>query len=418
MLALINDHRSLLADHDFSFVATSPMLYHCHHYNLFFDQTIDDALGPERGIQVRTQAAYEASSQFLNAFISALPPTSPEERLDLANTVFSALGQGTLELDVSPTGGKAIGRNLHYGFAWREKYGSHIKRYHPADAVAAGYIAAAIEAAFGMPLGTVECRETSCMAMGGSRDHCAFEVTEADDSSAVFGVTRQDIAEAIPRSFKGLRDDEIAATASRLREFLAGVSGDSRGLMETFGNLLTFQMANYYNHCANRALDIITREKPAALEPAKDLLRESGHLCGFHTFGGILTSPEWDALFGPVRGEPIEIIDGCLAIARALGFGHWTLEAYEPQKTLILRSPATYESAYRKAAYEEEEGSFCHMYQGAALGMMQLAHRVPWQARPRLSNSMYLELRQDVPWKVQETHCVAAGNSVCRVVVG
>jgi hypothetical protein len=415
MQELMNENLSRLEEHDFSFVAGSPMVYHCHHYNLFFDQTVDDAVGPDRGIQVRTLGAYEAASQFLNALIGAIPPTSPEERLDLAASVFSAMGHGKLDLQVSPDGGVATGHNLHYGFAWREKYGSHIRRQHPADAFAAGFIAAATEAAYGLPFGSVECHEKQCIATGG--DQCTFQVTPSGQTKTAFGVTQEDILGTLPKSFKGLHEDHIEKVVRGLRDFLSSVSGDSRGLVEAFGVLVTQHFANYYNHCANRSLDIIQSEKPEAIEVARELFRESGHQCGFHTFGGILTSPEWEALVAPLTGDPLEVITGSLAIARALGFGHWALESYEPNKSLIFRSPATYESVYRKASYPLGDAGCCYLYQGAGLAVMQLAHRLNWVEKPQLSNNLYLELRQGVPWTVNESHCVAKGNAMCRVVV-
>ncbi len=415
MQELMNENLSRLEEHDFSFVAGSPVVHHCHHYNLFFDQTVDDAVGADRGTKVRTLAAYEASSQFLNSLIGAIPPTSPEERIDLAMSVFSAMGHGNLEFNVSPDGGKAVGRNLHYGWAWKEKYGSHIRRQHPADAFAAGYIAAATEAAFGLPFGSVECKELDCIAVGS--ETCTFEVSLSGQTRTAFGVTQEDILGTLPKSFKGLHEDHIDKVAQGLREFLASVRGDSRGLIEAFGVLVTQQFANYYNHCANRSLDIIQNEKPEAIEVARELFRESGHQCGFHTFGGILSSPEWEALVAPLTGDPTEIITGSLAISRALGFGHWALESYEPNKSLIFRSPATYESVYRKTAYPIGDAGCCYLYQGAGLAVMQLAHRLDWTSKPQLSNNLYLELRQGVPWTVNESHCVSKGNAMCRVVV-
>lgn len=415
MLSVINDNLSLLEAHDLAFINGSPTVYHCHHYNLFFDQTVDDAVGVDRGIEVRTQAAYEASSQFLNALISSMPPTTPEERLEIASSVFSSMGHGKLDLQVGPDGGTVYGYNLHYSFAWKEKYGAHIKRQHPADAFAAGFIAAATEAAYGLPFGSVECNEAGCLAMGHER--CQFDVVPSGQTRSAFGVTKEDILGTIPKSFKGLHEDHISKVADGLRDFLASVSGDNRGLVEAFGVLVTQQLSNYYNHCTSRSLDIIQSEKPEAIEVARELFRECGHQCGFHTFGGILSSPEWEALVGPLTGDPMEIITGSLAISRALGFGHWSLESYEPNKSLIFRSPATYESVYRKAAYPLGDSGCCYLYQGATLAVMQLAHRLNWNEKPVLSNNLYLELRQGVPWTVDESHCVAKGNAMCRVVV-
>ena len=45
---------------DLMSLAGVPVIYHCHHFNLFLDQTIDDALGPVEGPKVRFEAAREA----------------------------------------------------------------------------------------------------------------------------------------------------------------------------------------------------------------------------------------------------------------------------------------------------------------------------------------------------------------------
>src|SRR5690606_17830224 len=119
----------------------------------------------------------------------------------------------------------------------------------------------------------------------------------------------------------------------------------------------------------------------------------------------------------PRTADPAAIVKGALAIARAMGYGHWVLESYEPEKSLVLRSPSTYESAYRKLAYPADERGSCFVFQGAALATMQLAHGVPWAENPALTGSLYRTLAKTSRWQVDETHCVAAGNSVCRVVV-
>lgn len=425
MLPLINDNRSQLAEHDYTFVTTSPALYHSHHFNLFFDQTIDDALGMDQGVAVRTRAAYEASSQFLNAVLSAMPPSTPEQRLSAARSLFTALGHGTLELDVSPQGGKAIGRALHYGTAWKQKYGDRIQRKHPADAFAAGYIAAATEAAFGLPLGTVECVESNCVAMsgtqggpGGAHGQCQFEVRRSEQEKSAVAVTRNDIAGRVPKSLEGMNEDAVERMARSLRNFVWDVDSDERGVMELFGDLLTLQLASYYNHCTNRMLDIIARDKPAVVDVARALLRECGQQCGFYTFGSILSSPEWDALVAPRSAEPEAVIQGALAISRAMGFGHWALEIYKPDKFLVLRSPSTYESVYRKLAYPVGGGGgCCYLFQGAAVSMMKFAESAPWAENSAWNPSLYSKFGEDKRWRVEETHCVAAGHSICRVVV-
>ena len=59
---IIVEHRSHLLGHGMNFVANIPTVFHCHHFNLFWDQTIDDALGHELSCRIRTAAAREVSS--------------------------------------------------------------------------------------------------------------------------------------------------------------------------------------------------------------------------------------------------------------------------------------------------------------------------------------------------------------------
>ena len=120
----IEDYRELLAEQSLTFLAGIPYVYHCHHYNLFHDQTIDDALGEAEGARVRTTAAHNAFRELLSAVFAAAGATTPAERISLATEVFAWMGQGRISLDVSSTGGRARSPSLHYGFAWREKYGA------------------------------------------------------------------------------------------------------------------------------------------------------------------------------------------------------------------------------------------------------------------------------------------------------
>src|SRR3954467_1650138 len=101
----IEDLRELLAEQSLTFLAGIPYVYHCHHYNLFHDQTIDDALGEEEGARVRTVAAHNAFRELLTAVFDKAEATTPAERINLASEVFAWMGQGRLTLDVTAAGG-------------------------------------------------------------------------------------------------------------------------------------------------------------------------------------------------------------------------------------------------------------------------------------------------------------------------
>ena len=163
---------------DLVFAGDAPVLYHCHHFNLFLDQTIDDALGVERGQALRTRAARDAAHHLLAGLSRNLGIETPAERIALAQTLFSMTGHGTLEIAAPDGAGEARGTYLHYGHSWVEKYGHLVKRRIPADAVAAGFAAGAVEVAYGLPAGSLHVREVECV---GLRDPaCRFEIERID----------------------------------------------------------------------------------------------------------------------------------------------------------------------------------------------------------------------------------------------
>ncbi len=414
MLERISAERSLMAQ-DFAFLGAAPMVLHCHHFNLFWDQTIDDALGTSLGIAVRTRAAREAYYELLSGLAESMALDPGEDRLALARTLFSATGQGRLTLPDEP-GGQALGEYLHYAHAWNEKYSKKLRRKHPADAVAAGFVAAALEVAFDLPRETLQVDETGCMVL--RDDVCRFEIKSGPESPLFPPVRRSDFEANAKPSFGGHYEGEIQQIATGLRNFAGTMHGDQRGLMQAFGLYVTEHPSTYYNRAGYDAYNQLARTAPQSLPVMKALLREAGHVCVFNTFGNILLSPEWEGLVGPLSGNIEETILDCAAIARALGFGHWTIHELRPNERLVMRSPGTYESMY----YAQREGrareSTCFVFQGAGIAIMQLAHRVPWTSRPQLTAEFYGELfRGGLPWRVEETSCVARGDAFCEAVV-
>ncbi len=416
MLPILNDFSTSLDSYDLAFIAGSPTVYHSHHFNLFFDQIIDDALGSELGTRVRTKAAYESSLQFLRSIFEELPPTTSTERLRIASAIFASMGQGRLSLQGSQLGGREVGHTLHHGFSWQEKYGAGARRSHGADAFAAGFIAAATETAYGLPGGSLECRERACVAMGAPE--CSFEVTRTGTTYRPRTISERDIADAVPRELDGLFEDRIRKMARAVRGFAGRVSCDERGLISAFGILVTHHLANYYNQCTARTLEITRREKSEALPALEDLFREAGMVGGVNTIGGILVSDEWSDLMAVQTGDPLEFITGGLAIARALGFGHWALEWYEPKKLLVIRAPATYESVYRRALSENgSPACACYLFQGVSLALMQLAHPLSLGQKLALMDGIRVRSSERRHWEVSESHCVARGDPLCRAVV-
>ena len=404
-----------IPSHDLKFLAGTPVVYHCHHFNLFLDQTVDDALG-EAGFELRRLAARRASAELLTPILAALP--TPVERIEKAKEIFSSMGHGKLNLTVSATGGEADSHSLHYGVTWREKYGSIVTSEKPVDAFAAGFVAAATALAFGLDPETMDAEETECLAL--RNDQCRFAIKPGTNARpAAPPVTETTVQPLLAPSTDGIGEAEIAQITDGLNTFLSGVQPDDRGLIQAFGVYVTLHLANYYNEISFAAAASCLETSEEMCEALEDLLRESGHVCVFNTFWGILVSPEWEGLVGPPRSEPEKIVIWCLAIARALGFGRWSLERFEPGKEMVLSTPNNYESVYYRLRHQSNGRPVEYFFQGAALAIMQLAHRVVWEERPVATEEGYARLFVDdeLPFVVEQTESASFGDARSVVTV-
>lgn len=414
----ISQLKSLMPGCDLTFFGGAPYVFHCHHYNLFHDQSVDDVLGEEAGFALRSRAAREAFRPLLAAVFDAAGATLPVERIELATQIFAALGHGRPSLSVSSDGsGVATGTHLHYGFAWREKYGKQVKRFDPVDAVAAGFAAAASELAHGLPPGSVEGTEVNCVAM--QHEQCRVSLSRVAPTPLAEPLAERMMADYVKPPQRGLWEDEVAAIADGLRGFLGGVAGDERGLVHAFNVFVTAHMANYYNETIFESVRALEERSPAVVGAAESLFREAGHVCVFNTFGNIILSPEWESMVEKPGDDPERIVMSCLAIARSLGFGHWLVPEMKVGERMVMRTTTNYEAPYYLHRYGRSAKPRCYITTGAALAIAVLAHRVKWSESPTLDQAYYDALfRGDgLGWEAEVTRDQTMGDEVTEIVV-
>ncbi len=405
-----------LPGQDMTFLGDTQYVYHCHHFNLFHDQTIEDALGEEKAFEVRSRAAQDAARQLLTDVVRKCGAETPAERLQLATALFPWMGQGSLELLSGEEGGKARGQYLHYSFAWREKYGSKIRRRFPIDAFAAGFAAAATEVAFDLPPGSLTSSEASCFVC--REPECSIELSRQEARPTPTPVSRNAIIDGVGAPSAGRNEDSIGQIAQGLKEFLIGIGGDQRGLVQGFGIYVTRHLAAYYNATAYDTIHAIEESSPASTPVVEELFGESGHVCAFYTCGNILLSPEWEAMVGPLKGEVEEVVSACVGICRALGFGHWTVEDLVPNERLVMRCSSNYEAPFYLERYGKSSKPRCYFFANAARAIMQLAHRVDWPSRPQLDEALYQSLfKTGLGWNMEQTACMSRGDDYCEVAI-
>ncbi len=414
-----------VAEHDLTFLAGVPYVFHCHHFNLFHDQTIDDVLGEEEGFRLRARVARDVFGGLLRRLCTRFDIQTPAEKAELAAELFAKMGQGRLPVVLhAGQGAEAQSATLHYGYTWHAKYGEKVRRLDPVDAVAAGVLAAVAECADGRGEGPPRWRgvETRCLAQRHAQCELRTEPEPPGTPLVRLPLVDEDALRSwhgkVPRD--GLDEELIARWAASLHEAACGLEPNEDGLLPVFNVFVTQHLAGYYNETGFAAVRRLEAIHPSVAEAAESLLREAGHVCVFNTFGNILLSDLWPQVAEPLSGDPQQIVRAGCAIARALGFGRWSLQEYLPGKRLVVHTHTNYEAPHWLARFGPDTKSRSYFMQGAVQAFMVLAERVQWAERPTLDQAFYDALFRSeggLGVRVEAPECLTKGDAATTVVV-
>lgn len=122
------------------------VVFHCHHYNVFLQRSIEDALGAD-AIELQREAAAEAARGMLTALFADAPGASLPDKLARAAALFGSLGFGRADVSgLSAMGGEVRVSPSHYAIGWSAKWGAPPG---PVDHFATGFFRGALCAATG-----------------------------------------------------------------------------------------------------------------------------------------------------------------------------------------------------------------------------------------------------------------------------
>lgn len=395
-------------------VAGEPVIFHCHHYNAALQQVIEDASGsiPTDDL-LRDVAAVVVHHQMTEAF----KDRAQADRLALAAEYFREAGFGRLDLTrAGADGGTVRLDDSHYGhgFRARKDWGA---RKTPGCHFAAGFVAGALAAAFDLPPASFRAIETACVIEG--KDHCTIEVTRATeprDLTAPLGPG--DVPETLPERPKSPRETPVdeAAILSALSKL--PLVGNEEGVLPAFDVYLSRHYANYYNGISFEFERLLTESNPALADAAAEVLIEAGHQCAFNTFGGIMKSPEWDAVVGPMLASHADWVFGMTAAVNALGWGRWTVTDLVEGERLVMRVDASYEANGYVSHYGVGDRPRCYLATGAAAGIMNLLFVGDITQKPTLDFAYYAKLFSgEGTFRGVEHKCRAKGDDCCEIEV-
>jgi hypothetical protein len=195
------------------------------------------------------------------------------------------------------------------------------------------------------------------------------------------------------------------------------MEGDERGLIQTHQVYVTRHLARYYAGIQADFYTFFLEHQRDLLPPAEALLLESAHVCVFHTFGNLLMDPEIQALAQGLT-TPEAYVFAASGVARALGFGNWSVGSLVPDQMLTLQAPSDYESLFFQVLPRGTSLPLFFM-PGAAAAIMNLVYVARIHEHPHLSYTSYAEMMLGNHGEIfhgETVHAVHRGDpwSECR----
>jgi predicted hydrocarbon binding protein len=374
--------------------ARSNIALHSHHYHFQLQYTLNLTDFIDGGALTREVARWAIAALLRNHFGDA--PADPARVLRFASALFQAMGFG--RLDVAGASNAATPVNM-YVDGWTPAYGYTKAKVGKCD-FPAGFIAAALEVAYGRPF-VVE--ETACKAHSapsstfGIRDGKELAAARRYDTAHVGGPAVATAPDGGARIAHNV--DEAAIMTAVLGLPLTG--DILTGLASKFGVLLNWTPQQYYS---GLEYEFITRlaDYDLGLErSAEELLFFDGEACALNTFHGITRSDEWRGLVKPMLARPGDAVVALAAVANCLGWGKAVVTDLVPGEGLTVELYGGQEGLGYRAMFGLSQKPRCYAFSGAVRALMEVF--LPGE----VVESKFGRFR------VEETQCVAMGAPHC-----
>lgn len=396
------------------------MLVSSQHYGLFLDRTVSDALGGE-GWAVCRQASFDSNHALLSSLVHELGIHGARERLDLAAELFQAMGQGQLTFNVTAEGGDAVGKSLHHGSGFCDKYSGRLRNKKAIDAYTAGFCAAAASLAYPSDWGLFESEEVECIARGDTL--CSFTLLRRSERHRPGEVVKRADLERLHPGPMPVPPTAAAIAATRAtRDLLNGLSATDHGQLDAFGVRLAVVPVGYFGQITFDTMHLVEARTPELFQVFSALVREAAQLGAFMLLGGVVRSEGWQRACGAPSADPAVRLDQLLGVARALGWGALWVSHFEPGKKLVLRCASTHESVYYAIRHGNTMRPRLPFLQGVGLAVMMLVTSVDVASlsdrSTRFDDALYESFFRSGPrFVVDESQSPLRGDAVCEVTV-
>jgi hypothetical protein len=374
------------ADYEYDFrtnrfvVGGEAMILHCHHYNCFLQRSIRDAEYID-SVPILVGAAAEVALAQLTNLLAGTPEISA--RKATAEALYHACGLGLIDLGgVTDRGGEVRTRSTHYSIGWKEKFG---RSRAPVAFFSTGFLAGALAAVYRLPLADVQARQTACISTGAAED--VFVLGRGPANFTIFPPRQNPVLVPVGNDAEPATPVDREAVTRAVAEMPLPVSAE--GLIPAFGVYLTRMYADYYNRISfafeHEMAAVAGRQ---GVETAANLFIEGGHVCAFNTFGGIMTSPEWDALVLPMLKTREDWVHGIMAWYNGAGYDAVKVVDLSPTQA-TFRVYNDYESIGYRRMYGTADHGVSYLHTGGFAGIMNLIYLGNIDQKPDLTQEFY-----------------------------
>ncbi|MCK5110226.1 MAG: hypothetical protein KAQ94_01810 [Arcobacteraceae bacterium] len=404
----INNYKFDL-EHNYLEIGGEAMIFHCHHYITNLQRTILDADYIDSKLFLIGSAADAVYNQLANL----CEGLNIEESKHMAQDIYKVFGYGLIDLsNMDENGCELKSTKSFFSKTWKMKFD---EASSPVDYYTSGFLAAAYAVIYNKNLKDINVQQTTCMACGDDINTHLIKLGECNFSLYPKKAPVQ--FKDVPKVSLNWEHEETVTNA-----FLgahATMIGNEEGYIPAFGVYLVRNQSDYVNRLQFefvRAMTEVAGEYGVTI--AGELLMEAGHACGFFTYGGIMTSPEWEGAVKPYLKTKEDWIKGLAALVNTMGWGYHTAIELSEQKA-VFRNYNDFEDLSYMRMYGKSDYPIHWANSGGFTGLMQLVYGTDLVNGERIETEEGFRnmRRSKVKYKTKMTKGISCGDDFLEVEI-
>ncbi len=396
-------------EHNYLEIAGEAMIFHCHHYLTNLQRTILDA----DYIDSRPFIIGSAADAIYNQLSNLCEDLNQQDSKEMAEDIYKTFGYGLIDLSTMDENGiELTSTKSIFSKTWELKFGKSDK---PVDYYTTGFLAATYAVIYNKKLTEVNAQQTTCIACGDAINTHVIKFGEGNFST--YPKKAKTVFKEVPKVSLNWEHEEAVTNA-----FLgahATMVGNEEGYIPAFGVYLVRNQSDFVNRLQFefiRAMHEVAGDYGITL--GSELLLEAGHACGFFTYGGIMTSAEWEGAVKPYLKTKEDWIKGLAALVNTMGWGYHTAVELTEEKA-VFRNYNDFEDLSYVRMYGRSDYPIHWANSGGFTGLMQLIYNTDIVDGNRIETEEGFRSmrRAKVGYKTNMTKGISCGDDFLEVEV-